>query len=248
MLERLPTVRRQFAGARPTLPFVHRTCLPFRSGRAAGENWALLPSAAAFVDPLLSTGFPLTLLGVLRLTEAIETDWGRTPFAQRLQAYEDVTLAEADRTALLVSALFASLGDFPVFAELTKLYFAAASFTEAASRLSREAALPSFLRASDPLFGPALVDCCRTLLDGAASGELAFDERMILLSKIRRAIEPLDIAGLADPTRRNWHPVLAEDLRAGADKLGVEQSQIEDFLHRFGFFAPARVPARGQSR
>src|SRR6266498_3893059 len=31
LLARLPTVARQFAGAQPALPFVHRACLPFRS-------------------------------------------------------------------------------------------------------------------------------------------------------------------------------------------------------------------------
>jgi tetracycline 7-halogenase / FADH2 O2-dependent halogenase len=237
LLERLPTVRRQFIEARPALPFVFRDSLPFRSGRAAGQNWALLPSAAAFVDPLLSTGFPLTLLGVLRLAEAIETSWGQESFAERLEAYEKETLAEADTAALLVSALFASLDDFPLFAALSKLYFAAASFTEAARRLSREAALTAFLRADDPVFGPALRDCCGTVLRAAASGGPAPGEREELLRKIARAIEPLDIAGLCDPNRRNWHPVLANDLLAGAAKLGVETSDVEAFLDRSGFFA-----------
>ena len=49
------------------LPFRHIPRLSFLSGRGAGDRWALLPSAAGFVDPLLSTGFPLTLLGVERL-------------------------------------------------------------------------------------------------------------------------------------------------------------------------------------
>ena len=39
-----------------------------RAGRA-GEGWAMLPSAAAFIDPLFSTGIPLTLLGIERLAE-----------------------------------------------------------------------------------------------------------------------------------------------------------------------------------
>jgi FADH2 O2-dependent halogenase len=237
LLARLPTVQRQFAGARPALPFVFRDPLPFRSGRAAGENWALLPSAAAFVDPLLSTGFPLVLLGILRLAEAIETSWGRDSFAARLESYEKATLAEADAAALLVSALFASFGDFPLFAELSKLYFAAASFTEAARRLSPGAPLPGFLRAGDPVFGPALRDCCETVLRAAARGGLASREREDLLGKIARAIKPLDIAGLSDRTRRNWHPVLAEDLRAGAAKLGVGAAAVEAFLDRSGFFA-----------
>jgi tetracycline 7-halogenase / FADH2 O2-dependent halogenase len=243
LLERLPTVRRQFAESRPALPFVFRESLPFRSGRAAGENWALLPSAAAFVDPLLSTGFPLTLLGVHRLAEAIETSWGRESFAARLEAHEKETLAEADTAAHLVSALFASFGDFPLFAALSKLYFAAASFTEAARRLKPGAPLPAFLRADDPVFGPALRDCCGTVLRSAARGGLGPGEREELLQKITGAIEPLDIAGLCDASRRNWHPVLAGDLSAGAGRLGVGAAEIEDFLDRSGFPALGTVPA-----
>jgi FADH2 O2-dependent halogenase len=244
LLERLPTVRRQFAESRPALPFVFRESLPFRSRRAAGENWALLPSAAAFVDPLLSTGFPLTLLGILRLADVIETSWSRESFAARLEAYEEETLAEADTAARLVSALFASFGDFPLFAALSKLYFAAASFTEAARRLSPGAPLPAFLRADDPVFGPALRDCCGTVLRAAERGGLGPGEREELLRKITQAIEPLDIAGLCDSSRRNWHPVLAEDLLAGADRLGVQTMDVENFLDRSGFFAGSSVERR----
>ena len=50
--------------ARAVLPFVHAPRLAFRSARVAGPSWAMLPSAAGVIDPLLSTGFPLTLLGI----------------------------------------------------------------------------------------------------------------------------------------------------------------------------------------
>ncbi len=242
LLARLPTVARQFAGARPALPFVHRPSLPYRSARAAGENWALLPSAAAFVDPLLSTGFPLTLLGVLRLAEAIETSWGREAFVMRLEAYEEETLREADRAALLVSALYSSFNDFPLFAALTKLYFAAASFTEATRRLSQGHSPRSFLRADHPAFGSAFEECCRAALAASARGGLTRQEREELLRTTDRAIEPLDVAGLRDPGRRNWHPVRAEDLLAGAPKLGATREQVAAFLDHSGFFEPTHVP------
>ncbi len=51
------------ASARATLPFVHAPRVAFRCHEVAGDKWALLPSAAGVIDPLLSTGFPLTLLG-----------------------------------------------------------------------------------------------------------------------------------------------------------------------------------------
>ncbi len=83
LLSRFPAVRAQFSGARPLLPWVHSPRLSFRVRRASGTKWALLPSAAAFVDPLLSTGIPLTLLGIERFARAIREDWGSSRFAVR---------------------------------------------------------------------------------------------------------------------------------------------------------------------
>ena len=40
LLEQLPSVREQFANARPHLPFIHAPALAFRSSVAAGANWA----------------------------------------------------------------------------------------------------------------------------------------------------------------------------------------------------------------
>ena len=72
LLETLPSVAEQFRDARATMPFVHspRAGVPERAGRR--PTWALLPSAAGVIDPLLSTGFPLTLLGILRLVDLLE--------------------------------------------------------------------------------------------------------------------------------------------------------------------------------
>ena len=121
LLDRFPTVHDQFAGARPTLPFVHRPRLPFRSRSAAGPGWALPPSAAAFVDPLLSTGFPLTLLGILRLVDLLERtshSGGRPEREAALLAYErSSTLLEVDaagsRSALMPGSTTSSLRALP---------------------------------------------------------------------------------------------------------------------------------------
>jgi len=222
LLDRLPTVRDQFANARPTLPFVHRPRLPFRSRTAAGPGWTLLPSAAAFVDPLLSTGFPLTLLGLARLGEAMRSDWGRPAFEQNLRRHETRTFLEVDASALLVSALYARFDDFPVFAALTHLYFAAASFAESARRLGRPALSGAFLSADHPTFGPALARCCRMALDGG--------DRDDVLAAVRQAVEPLDVIGLGDASRRNWYPVDPRDLHAAAHKLGATHGEIDAML------------------
>ncbi|HYR45454.1 MAG TPA: FAD-dependent oxidoreductase [Thermoanaerobaculia bacterium] len=234
LLSRFPSVEEQFAQARATLPFVHAPRIPFRAASAAGPRWILLPSAAAFVDPILSTGIPLTLRGIERLAEALEKDWGRPGFERTLADCGEKTLFEADAAALLVSALYAAFSDFELFASLSLLYFAAASYAEAARRLSRPGLAGSFLSADHPVFGPALRDCCSEVLDASARGGLA-GQRQRLIESVCEAIEPLDIAGLADTSRRNWHPVEAEPLLTSAHKLRATRAEIEAMLERTGF-------------
>ena len=199
LLDRFPTIRDQFEGARRTVPFVHSPRLAFRVDRAAGPGWALLPSAAAFSDPLLSTGFPLALLGIHRLAEGLEEDFGTPRFDGRLAAYGALALEEADRAARLVAALYGAFGDFPLFVELSKLYFAAAHFSESARRAGRPDLAGTFLCGSHPAFGPALDACCRAAL---APRDARGRER--LLADVTRSVALVDLAGLLDTSRRNW--------------------------------------------
>ncbi len=230
LLGRLPSVRAQFAGATAVRSFVHAPRLSFRSATAAGGNWALLPSAAGFVDPLLSTGFPLTLLGVTRLASAIEHDWNSPRLAAALVNYSSQTLRELDTTAALVGALYAQLHDFEAFAALTQLYFAAASFAETARRLGQPELATEFLLMNRAPFAKALVHCCE-----AARQPLTGPARGRFFQLIADAIEPINVAGLGNAARRNWYPALAADLLAAAPKLGAGRTEIERLLARCGF-------------
>src|SRR5262249_13723719 len=208
LLAPFPSIAEQFARTRAIRPFVHAPRLSFRSAVAAGPGWILLPSAAAFVDPLLSTGFPLTLLGIERLARAFESSWTKDGFDRVLEDCGKTTLFEADTAALLVAALYAAFSDFELFAALTLLYFAAASYAEAARRLGRPDLAGSFLSGSHAVFGPAMRSCCGAVVDARARKSLAA-EREDLIARIYDAIEPLDVVGLCDRTRRNSHPTEA---------------------------------------
>ena len=238
LLARFPSIADQFAGARATRPFVHASRLAFRSSGAAGPGWTMLPSSAAFIDPILSTGFPLTLLGIQRLASALERSWNSS-LEPALAASGDRTLFEADTAALLVSALYSSFADFELFAALTLFYFAAASYAEAARRLRRQDSGHAFLLGDHPTFGPALRSCCADVLDARARGTLN-EERVRLIDRVYDAIAPLDVAGLSDRSRWNWHPIEAEPLLAGAHKLGATQAEVEAMLVKTGFL---REPA-----
>jgi FADH2 O2-dependent halogenase len=234
LLGQLPSVAAQFSGAEAVIPFIHQPRLAFRSSAVAGERWALLPSAAGFIDPLLSTGFPLTLLGVKRLAALIEESWETETFAARLSGYERETSAESLAAERLIAALYSALNNFESFAPLSLLYFAAASFSETARRLGKPALAPSFLLHDHPEFGPRLRDCCDFAVHAAQRGWSGAD-RAGLRRRVFEALEPLDVAGLADVSRQNWFPARAEDLLNAAPKLGVDRAAIRQLLARCGF-------------
>jgi len=60
----------------------------------------------------------------------------------------------------------------------------------------------------------------------------------MLLDRIDRAIEPFDIAGLLDRGRRDWYPVRAGDLLAGAARLEATVEGVHRLLIRSGFNVP----------
>ncbi|MEP6714901.1 MAG: FAD-dependent oxidoreductase [Terriglobia bacterium] len=226
LMEMLPTVREQFADATVERSFIYTPRLAFRSGVIVGKRWAMLPSAAGFVDPLLSTGFPLTLLGVTRLAAIMNENWD----AELLSTYATETSEELLATARLIGTLYASMENFPLFVSLSLLYFAAASFSETARRLERPHLAKSFLLHDHPDFGallPAIFERARLVRDQGGTRKL--NEEII------RLIEPFNVAGLGRPERRNWYPVEALDLFEAAPKLGADHTAIQSLLDRCGF-------------
>lgn len=226
----IPELRQQFAGAEAVQPFRHIARPGFRSTSIAGEHWALLPSAAGFVDPLLSTGFTLNLLGIQRLAEVISHALDGDEFTGQLRTYAKNTDEELIATARLIGALFANMENFPLFAVITLLYFAAASYSEAAHRLGKPELATGFLLHDHPQFGAQSKEVLGRVIR-APQGE----ESVALIADVLRAIEPIDVAGLTKRDRRNWYPVDAEDILGSSAKLGVSRSEVAQMLERCGF-------------
>jgi FADH2 O2-dependent halogenase len=207
-----PSIAVQFSQAEPTREFTWMPRLSWRVERAAGEGWAMLPSAAGFIDPLFSTGIPLTLLGIERIARILEK--GR-PEGRPFHDYADVTLVEADHTARFIAGCYAAFPRFEQFTAYSMFYFAAASFGEMARRLGVNSDTARFLGADRTAFAQALV---------RLSPQFHGPESEYV-SAVARSIEPLNIAGLCDPGKRNWYPVDLRDTVRGASKLGVTQEQ-----------------------
>jgi tetracycline 7-halogenase / FADH2 O2-dependent halogenase len=221
LLQRLPTVQAQFANAETVTAFFHQPKVAFRTPQAAGiafadpaSAWAMLPSAAGFVDPLFSTGFVLTLLGISRLATLFERD---TLDEDALSDYDTATLSELDQAGELVAAAFRAFDNFPKFTEIARIYFSAAIWSETLRRLGRKP--PSFLLADDPDFSDTIRKLRKPNDD----------------PRRHEFIERIDLAGLTDPSRQNWHPALAEDLFSNAWKLQATREELEAMLRRCGF-------------
>ena len=232
LLRRYPTVADAFAGAKPLMPIAYRPSIQHRLTRAAGERWLLLPHAYAFVDPLFSTGIAWSLRAVERLGLAFEEAAGRAriPDAGVLTRYDAMLSAEADQIDLVVAGAYEAMAHFDLFAAQAMLYFATVSFAEASQRLapSDSAAWSGFLGVGDGAMehvaGQSLQKLERITQGRAEPGSAL--EREGFSEWMARALAPRNIAGLADPRRRNLYPVDFDALIEGHALLGMSRDQV----------------------
>jgi FADH2 O2-dependent halogenase len=242
LLERLPSLQKIFGSAKAMAPFVHLPRLGFQSETVTGTRWAMLPSAAGFVDPLLSTGFPLTLLGLTRMGRLLRSGSQGPAFQKGLEEYADLTMLELETTSRLIAALYATLDRFALFKPLSLLYFAASSYSEAARRLGRPELAQGFLLCRNPIFSAQVRRFC-----DLATQPASHQDTEGLTQAIRHAVEPFDIAGLTDPARDPCYPANASDLLRNAHKLGATEGEILAMFERCGL-APEMAQGPSNTR
>jgi len=230
VLDRYPSLAAQFAGARPLFPLRSQIRIQHRRSQAVGEGWLLLPHTYAFVDPLFSTGIAWTLLGVERVAQLFEAVSGGLPSPRALARYETRLDTEAGRIDRLIALAYRARRDFRLLVAVSGLYFAAVSFAESRRRLVDGGDDPwdGFLGVGDPVFD-RLFEEAPERLDAALSGALSVDD---FESWLREGIAPRNVAGLADPSRRNLYPVDLDLLVERAPLLGLTPEKLRGRLHR----------------
>ena len=224
-LRRFPSVEAQFGDATPVQPFVYAPRIASRVETVTGPGWALLPSAAAFVDPLFSTGMPLTLLGIERLGGILAETWGTEAFAARIEEYGAITRQEADWTAHFIATSYAGFANFPLFSAFSMFYFAAASYAEMARRLPKATRLKRYLAADNAPFAAGVKQCARQLREHACNASPA--DLKAFERQVAQRIACLNIAGLSDPSKRNWYGVDMQDVIDSAALLGMTPEQMQ---------------------
>ena len=219
LLNQLPSLAVQFQGANVQDDFVFVPELSFGLEEIVGNRWAILPPAAGFIDPLLSTGFALTMKGIIRLAKLLPL-----PRESDLLAYQRETFNELDQVSRLVGALYSKMDDFEMFTALAQLYFVSVTFAETANRLGKIDLPHSILLCDHFGFSESTREICDLAVNSTS--------RELILKKISKTIEPFNISGLADPTKRNWYPVIIDDLFRFASKLDSTEPEIREMLLR----------------
>ena len=230
LLARYPTVGAAFANARPLVPIAFRPDIQHRLTRAAGQRCVMMPHAYAFVDPLFSTGIAWALRAIERLALAFEDAkrGARAPNTDDLTRYDALLAREAGQIDRLVAGAYEAMAHFDLFAAQAMLYFATVSFAEVKQRLtpSDTVAWDGFLGVGDPVLEPLPAEALRRLRLACGSGVLDDDERRAFVEWVAESIAPRNVAGLADPRRRNLYPVDLDVLAERHALLGLSRDEL----------------------
>ena len=150
IISRYPSLKTAFASANftntPSMPICTKR-LQRLTGQIAGNDWAMLPHTAGFIDPLHSTGIAHSLSGVERLATIL---LARKPTADTpasdpmLQLYASTIREELTLIDQLVAGCYNAIAEhsFRKLAAFTMCYFAAATTWER-QRLNDESTLTS---------------------------------------------------------------------------------------------------------
>jgi FADH2 O2-dependent halogenase len=253
LLRRYPTIGSAFSAATPVMPIRFQPLIQHRLTRAAGERWAMMPHAYAFVDPLFSTGIAWGLRAVERLSLAFEAPAldRRVPDPEVLARYETALSAEADQIDLVVAGAYEAMAHFDLFVAQAMLYFAAVSFAEASQRLAPvdSVAWKGFLGVGDSVLAGVPRESLARLqaITGSRGKAGSEEQRREFMDWIAASVAPRNVAGLADPRRGNLYPVDFDALIDGHTLLGMAREQIVAALPALRGMSPrpssSRLPA-----
>ena len=182
------------------------------AGQIAGNDWAMLPHTAGFIDPLHSTGIAHTLAGVERLAAIL---LARKPAANTaapdpmLQLYASTIREELTLIDQLVAGCYDAIAErsFRKLAAFTMCYFAAATTWER-RRLNNESSpapeiarrlaqhRPALLCASEPDFRTAVFNL---------RGQLPHETDESFETLCKESLAPFNHVGLFEPPIPNMY-------------------------------------------
>ena len=186
LIHEFPDIKQQFKHAKSVMPIVETKRMQRCASNMVGSNWAMLPHAAYFVDPMHSSGNAHTLQCIDRLMQCLLSN----ELFESLQQYESKMYCEAMLVDQLVHGAYESMEDFESFTNYVMLYFAGADFSE---RKRRDNVETGFLNSHDEAYKAKVAYWYGQAVAGNPIPNLASE------------IEPWNLAGLCDPMKKNMY-------------------------------------------
>jgi FADH2 O2-dependent halogenase len=208
LLWRYPSIRQQFEPTQVVAPpggLARSRRLQRRMSRMAGENWALLPHTAGFIDPLHSTGIAQTLCGINRLGAIFREHWQKPSLAPALARYAATLDRELVLIDKLVSGCYLGRRNFRLFTAMAMLYFAAAHTSEQRRLAGQVSPQAAFLLADDSAFCQLVFSAWEQVRALVLQRELSPAAIADFERFIARGLEPYNTAGLCDPAAKNMY-------------------------------------------
>ncbi len=179
--------------------------------RCFGPGWAVLPHTAGFVDPLFSSGIGHSLAGIEKLTGILSQHWNNTGSLYRnLKEYEHSIFEELKLIDLIVAGCYKTMACFELFNTWSMFYFVSAIFYEQ-ERLNNKTS-GYFLGADNQLIMEIVQQSYADLLQIVDGREPSLEDISRFTSLVKKRIEPLNTAGLLDPSCKNMYYRTAVDL------------------------------------
>jgi FADH2 O2-dependent halogenase len=241
---RYPSLARQFASASAVQPLRGESRVQRWRANAAGPDYAMLPHTYAFLDPMFSMGIAWSLRGVERLALVLEGalrdgTLDGSAIASGFERYAGTLDAEVQQMARLLEGAYLAMDDFALFTAQSFLYFVTVTYREVEERLfpeGREGSAPAwggFLGAGNAAWENLLEESRQRLgrLSGGRDEAATERARRVFVEWIARAIREHNVAGLADPARRNLYPVDFDVLVERAGLLGMTGDEMRAKLH-----------------
>ncbi len=212
LLARYPSIGDHLAHARicgPGDQLVRGRRMQRWMSRAAGPNWALLPTATAFLDPLHSTGNAHTLSGIERLASLFAKHrqaWDDPAFHAGLRDYDTVLQAETRLLDRIIHGCYLTLGDMDLFDATAAFYFVPAIWAEHRRRSGQWQPHEAFLGAHDPEWLGIVEQSYLELTELMRTVPESPLAKRAFIDRVRQRIAPYNLAGLCQPERHNLYP------------------------------------------
>lgn len=212
LLKKYPAIHRIMRHATladPPVKIIRSGRLQRKLSHCSGPGWVALPHTAGFVDPLFSPGIAHSLSGVERIVQIISKHWdNKVLLGQSFKEYEFAVFEELNLVDYLIAGSYKTLSHFELFNSWSMLYFAIAVSYEQHRMQGKQARY--FLHADSPEIMIMVKESYSDLLmnyQQPSEGNIKEFRR-----RIKERIQPINTAGLLDPTAKNMYKHTAVEM------------------------------------